>query len=408
MNGLANILLAAVLLVGVYCPTSIAGQQLRWLWAAPGFVLVAVLALLTLWYGMLKWAFVCCAVGMASLLFFTMITPLWSITAGTLLPHAALMVLLCTDLSKVSYEWPLRISWSVMNIVNIALSALVIADFQPAKEFLTRYYSAFYDALVPDMLSAGKPVLTFGSHSIAAFFFFVCFYLHLKTFTVKRSNWSLLSAIIYILLLLALKCVSAFLLFPAALGLLIYHTRGRRALALAVCLLLATVVAAIVIPGAQWDQITANLVKIGTAPESGFQGRYFGTGTLVHDLAYIAAHPWQGIGFGYSDLLWYGDSGPVELLLRGSPLLLFAIYGAFWLFLRDSLLSKKTAITVFLIYLGFEIAYSNLLYLRTVCVLPLVIVYLNALAPRRVASAGPAVARCELAPVTAGLPVCCE
>ena len=80
--------------------------------------------------------------------------------------------------------------------------------------------------------------------------------------------------------------------------------------------------------------------------------------------------------------LWYGDSGPIELLIRGSLPLLLAVYIGFWSFVRRSLVSKGMAIAVFLMYFGFEIAYSNLLYLRTVCVLPFVIVYLNGLSRR--------------------------
>ena len=104
---------------------------------------------------------------------------------------------------------------------------------------------------------------------------------------------------------------------------------------------------------------------------------------LRQDLRYIDEHPLQGVGIGYSEALWYGDSGPIELLIRGSVPLLLAVYVGFWSFLKRSVISKPVAVALFLIYFAFEIAYSNLLYLRTVCVLPFVIVYLNGLNRRR-------------------------
>jgi hypothetical protein len=374
----SNLLLAAILLVGIYCPTSMSGQQSPWLWGVPGFVAILGFSILIVVHGIWSGPFLCSIILMASLLGYTVITSLWTVTPGAFLPYALVALLLCTNFSRINYGWPLRVSWIAVNVVNIGLSLLIIADVRPAKHFVIAYYSAFYDTLATSMLNADKPVLMFGSHSIAAFFFFVCFYLHLRMYTATRSFWSFVVALVYLGLLISLKSVSGYFLAIGGIALLIYHTFDRRAILLAVGCAFVAVIGASLMTKAQWEDATSTVERVIAAPESGFQGRYSSSGVLAVTLRYIGEHPLQGIGINYSDRLWYGDSGPTELMIRGSLPLLLAFYGGFWLFLRMNLCSSRTAAAVFLIYFAFEIAFSNLLYLRTACVLPLVIVYLNA------------------------------
>jgi hypothetical protein len=394
VRNFASCLLALLFLVGLYCPTSIDMVQSKWFWAAPGFLAIVVLATMGIRYGLSAAGFVCAVVAMSSLLLFTVFTPLWTLTPGALLPYTALLALMCTDLSSVTYGWPLRFAWIGANVLNVGLSVLIVAGYAPVKAFFISSYSAFYDQLVFNMLAAGKPVLMFASHSIAAFFFFVCFYLHLKTFTTRLSNWSLLAAIAYLVLLLLLKSVSAYCLFAVGLGMLLYNTIGPRIGMLLSAAAIGLSIAAVLVTPNQWEEAVTSVRQVWFDPASGFQGRYIGDGVLRDDLKFINDHPFRGVGIGYSESLWYGDSGPIELLIRGSLPLLLATYIGFWSFVRRSLISKSIAVTVFLMYFGFEIAYSNLLYLRTVCVLPLVIVYLNHLSRQDASRASLAARAC--------------
>jgi len=399
VKNFANWLLALLFLVGLYCPTSLDTVQSKWLWAAPGFLAIAVLLTLCLRFGLSAVPFLCATVAMSSLLLFTAFTPLWILTPGALLPYTALLLLMCTDLSGVTYDWPLKFAWIAANVLNIGLSLLIVADYSPVKIFFISNYSAFYDQLVSNMLGAGKPVIMFGSHSIAAFFFFVCFYLHLRAFSTRVSNRSLLFAIVYLVLLVLLKSISAYCLFAAGVGMLLYYTIGLRTVILLGAVTVGLSIAVVLITPNQWEEAVRSVQQVWYDPGSGFQGRYVGDGVLRQDLEYINDHPFRAVGIGYAESLWYGDSGPIELLIRGSLPLLLAVYIGFWSFVRRSLLSKATGVAVFLMYFGFEIAYSNLLYLRTVCVLPLVIVYLNGLsrqsALHRSADYSPSVARSE-------------
>ena len=66
-------------------------------------------------------------------------------------------------------------------------------------------------------------------------------------------------------------------------------------------------------------------------------------------------------------------------MLKGSFPLLFTVYAGAFLFFRKNLFSRSRAVFLFLVFLGFELGYSNLQYIRTQCFLPFLVVYLNGL-----------------------------
>src|SRR3974377_1347040 len=131
-----NCILAAVLLIGLYFPSSLDREQSVWLWALPGFVALGAFATILMVYGAPGPSFLCAGIATGCLVLFTLTTPLWALSPGALLPYSVVLILLCADLSKIEFAWPLRAAWLVLNVVTIALAALIIADYQPAKVFL--------------------------------------------------------------------------------------------------------------------------------------------------------------------------------------------------------------------------------------------------------------------------------
>ncbi|MEO7651366.1 MAG: hypothetical protein ABIZ80_12950, partial [Bryobacteraceae bacterium] len=111
----------------------------------------------------------------------------------------------------------------------------------------------------------------------------------------------------------------------------------------------------------------------------GLLGRYSASGGLLGNLQYIADNPFSPIGLGLSRRLWYADSGPVEYIMKGSFPLLLSVYAGLFLFFRKNLVSKSRALFLFVVFVGFEVGYSNLQYFRTQYLLPFLIVYLNSL-----------------------------
>src|SRR5204862_4396059 len=112
---------------------------------------------------------------------------------------------------------------------------------------------------------------------------------------------------------------------------------------------------AFVAPNLQgYSNFKENLADIWGREENGLLGRYSSTGGLSANLEFIVDHPFSPIGLGLSSQLWYSDSGPVEYLLKGSFPLLFTMYLGAFLFFYKNLRSKRRALFLFLIFLGFE------------------------------------------------------
>jgi hypothetical protein len=115
----------------------------------------------------------------------------------------------------------------------------------------------------------------------------------------------------------------------------------------------------------------------------GFSGRFGRGGNLLNNVELIRTQPLRPIGLGFSTTVFYGDSGPVEYLLRGSLPLLLSVYGGYALFLWRSLHVRRHALMLFAVTLAFELGMTVLTYHRFVYFLLFVVLYLNHLDSHR-------------------------
>lgn len=372
-----NVLLAILVIFGLYCPTSFGGERLKLLLFAPLVAAALIFSLLIISSGIKRVTLMVSMSIIAILVVFTLFTPFADLTYGTVVAYVILAMLFCVNFRDLRLNATLGWAWQLVNIGNLVLAALLIAEQPEVKAFFVSNYSAFYDELVPNMLNSGKPVLTFGSHSLASFFFFICSYLNLRAYAAEGGWLSFVAAILYLLACGFLKSVSACFLIPIGVAELIAYTWGRRAVFAFVAVMSLGLVALAVNSKDDWIRAMDELTDTLSAEHSGIQGRYSSTGVLAPNIEYISEHPFRPIGIGYSESLWYADSGPAELMLRGSLPLLVAVYGGFWLFLRNNCVSRATARVVFASYVAFEFGFGNLLYYRTLCFIPFVVVSLN-------------------------------
>ena len=189
---------------------------------------------------------------------------------------------------------------------TLILAAFLVLQEPAIKEFFIRYYSAFYDSLVPNMLAGGKPVLTFGSHSVASFFFFLFSYLNARTYATRGGWFALLMAVLYLVACGFSICMTACFLIPIGVGALIAHTWGRRiALVVGMFAVLASI-ALVVLSVEDWAKVRYAVNEIVNAEEGGASGisvRYSSSGVLVPTIEYIKAHPLTPVGIGFSEVL---------------------------------------------------------------------------------------------------------
>jgi len=259
-------------------------------------------------------------------------------------------------------------------------------DVGVADRLLAAWYGAFYPTLVSNMVVLfNKPVLTFGTHSMAGFMIYLFFYLHFRAW-LTQGGWRRLAAAGGFLGLLVALTSTTGLAFAVIAGLQIAFVLQRalpqqRAL-IAVAILLAALVGAAALGldagtllAQAEDAIVGDRVR-------GLFSRYATDGLLASTMKYLSESPLQPIGVGATDTLYLGDSGLVMNLLRGSVPLLIAVYGGLWLFLRTNLDDRRSALWLWVCVVLFEVGFTPLQYFRFLGFVPLLVVYLNTVSSR--------------------------
>ena len=387
-DNVAGSCLGVMFIAGLFLPTSMEGIVSKPLFYSGSALLLVLFSILFLLRGAPRRLpiIICALLINASLVFFTLMSPLTEFAVGSYAYYFLLSLLFCLNLREVRLpHWVLQLP-ALASLTLIACSAAIILQLPHIVSFFISHYSAFYPELVPSMLAAGKPVLTFGSHSLAGFFFYLFFLLNFKAFQTRASKASFAAAIVFLAVSVPLHSVTSYLFIAFAILQIVLHFGLHRRSAFRVgtaVVMLAGAVYASQSPTVE-AAISAGLKEIVASRTNGLAARYTSQGTLAPNIDYILQNPLTPTGLRYSSDLWYVDSGPIEYVLRGSVILMLAIYVGLFLFLRDNLHSRASAHLLFGVYVAFEVGFSNLIYLRTLYLLPFIVIYCNALELRRV------------------------
>lgn len=378
---------AALLVIGLYCPTSGAGTPSK-VFLGLDYAFCAILFLLL----MVKRRDL---PPMASRLAFVAIIPLLLVftgffglrehSFGELAVFAMLALLWMLNVRSVRFENWLYPLFSVVNVLNVAIGIGVLAGNSAVGGFLSRYYAQFDAEMVPAMMFMHKPVLTFATHSVAGFFYYCFFYLNFRTYQLRGKKLFLIMAMLYLLLTVGLLSVTGLLLGAfGALQMFFYFSRRAqyRWLALAAC---AGVIGILLgfwrlSPAIrQWTETTQTASAILSSQENGFLGRLTSTGTMYPVLQYIREHPLAPVGFSSDSTIMTADVGLIAYFVRGSIFLVLWVYLGLFLFLKRSLILKRDLWFLFGLIMAFETGFSVIGYLRMLFLLPFFIVYLNEL-----------------------------
>lgn len=274
-----------------------------------------------------------------------------------------------------------------LSAVNAVLGVGIIVGWEPVTNFINRFYSDFFNDIVWEMLEFRKPILTFGTHSLAAFFFYLFYWMNFRTFQTTGNKANLVFAIIYACLCAILLSHTAFVFALLAFAEMGWHMiKNARRLAVASGLgiiLLAPAVAFQIDPGVHtWAGISQTArdyaVSVWSDGPGGIAGRFGAGGNMAGPIRYIKEHPFSPIGLSTTGGFNLSDSGPVEYMIRGSVPLVILMYGGLWYFLRAHL-TKRTAVRLFLCILGMEAGFSVLTYHRAILLLPACVIYLSSL-----------------------------
>ena len=382
-NRFATAVMALLLIVGLYFPSSLGEAISVRLYLIDGMALAALLAtLLMRRRGILSVFAVINAAAVNIILFLcTLFSPLTEFAYGGYIPILLCSMLLCVSVREIGLTTTSRRLFDICNAVNLAFAIGLVLEVPVITQFFLTNYAYGYDELLPYMISEGKPVIMFGSHSLAGFFFYLLFYLTFQTFATFQSKLNLVFALGYLFLLASLYSFTSVIFTAVAVVQLVVHFQWHKSfLAGMIATALILVGVMVVLPRlGVVDELEADMLEVTHREDNGLLGRYSSSGGLMGNLDYISEHPFQPIGLGLSGQLWYADSGPVEYMLKGSFPLLITVYLGTFLFFFKNLRNKKRATFLFLVFLGFEVGYSNLQYIRTQFFLPFLMVYINGL-----------------------------
>ncbi len=396
---------AFLLIVGLFFPTSVRGNIVVSLPVAHA----AMFGALCLWIGLTRDAFGSvfqrwiAAFIVAWLLAMTVLSPFRDLAVGAMANYVPLALLFALDLRSMRIARRIDTLLTVTTLAVLAVGALAIGGSLLIRRVIVASYSSGYPDLVANMLLLRKPVFTFGSHAVAGFFYFLLFYLNLETYRARHSVTHLWLATTCVLGGFFLTSVTAGILMTWASALLFLGAKGHRVV-LTVCLVGVAALGITFLSQQLGDlRVLAGLLSSFSSQANGLRGRYSAGGNLLSNLEWLRLHPLRPVGLTYSSSLFFGDSGAIEYLTRGSLPLLLAVYGAFTLFLWKGLLNRRHALFLLCATLAFETGFSVMMYHRYLYLLTFTVLYLNHLSSLSDAARAPAIGseadgeRCESA-----------
>jgi hypothetical protein len=375
-----------LLLLGVYLPTSSGGEITKgWTQFALMVVCLLLSILLVSERGRAKGDLL--FIGSFILLLLLVFTPFSLLPIpvyGVLASFAVFSLLISIRFENIRATRLVERTFIFVNIANIFLGCGILFHLHPVQWLIENYYSAAYPELVPMMLDNGKPVLTYATHSLAGLVHYLFFWVNLCAYKQTGRRIHLWFSAVYLIFMLSLLSVSGLVFFGAALAQLMWtFMRGKTLMAaLSVSFLTLALFATAKFLGNQGyfsEGIASEARDVVSSEGNGFLGRYSYAGNLLPVLDYLSEHPLRPAGLKTDDDWLLIDSGPIGYYVRGSIVLLVLMYRGFFLFLKRNLLNRRNAYFLFAVVVCFEVGFSALTSFRVVCILPIMIVYLNGL-----------------------------
>ncbi|NRT10964.1 hypothetical protein [Flavobacterium sp. 14A] len=369
-----------LLFIGVFSPTSAGGVMNSFLtFIAFGFLFIILSIFVK--KRLTKSNVILFLLINGSLIFFTLSgTLILSTYSFGIYPNFLfLSCLFLLDLKNIQVNKSINFFFLICSYLIITLGFGIIFRVIPILNFILDHYTAGYDALLPNMLSGLKPVATFATHSIAALFLFIFFYLNIKAYKSFKKNIYLLTAVLFLLLLLFIRSNSAlvFISFSFLILFKLFVSNKSSLIYFALLVILIIIYFGFIDDSVILFLKNFDISSILSSDKNGLQGRYSSASPLQVTMDYILSNPFSPLGLTYSDKLYYSDSGFILYFLRGSIFLMFGIYFGFILLIKNNLCNNREAYFFIFITLLFEIGYPVLLYIRFIYFIPFYIVYSN-------------------------------
>jgi hypothetical protein len=232
-----DILLTVLLSISLFAPTSIHGDYSLALLGASLSMFSIVLAMLYWRHGCRTTVLWAVSLPMIILLSVcTFMASSFRFGWGVFAQCNLLALTFALDLKEMRPGPLTAWTFKIVNLVYIAWGIALVIGSETVVQFTSGWFAQFYDELLPNMLWLHKPVLAFGTHSLAGFFVYLLFFLNWRQYTSAGSRLSITFSIFDVSLLLALRSFTSLALGALALVQVTawLWRRNRRALILGV------------------------------------------------------------------------------------------------------------------------------------------------------------------------------
>lgn len=316
----------------------------------------------------------------------TLFSPFNDFSFGAILAFITFSLIFCLNLYNIKFGEKIITLFLLVNILNIVLGFLIIYNNQFVNDILLKSYAAYYPKLVPNMLYDNKPVLMFSSHSRAAFHLFLFFFLSLVGYKHTQKKIFFIFSLCYIFLILNLDSNTGYMfLVFSCLIMSVYLIRYKlrhffHSIVLGSVVVIFNLNKILVYLNEKYFIFSKTL----SSESNGIIGRFSESGILANNFKYMIDNYFRPVGLGYSNDLFYSDSGIMLYTLRGTVILTILIYVGLYMFLKRNIYHKYQVYILFLAVLLMDIGSPTLMYFRTLFIIPFIVVYLNAISDLKI------------------------
>lgn len=316
----------------------------------------------------------------------TIFTPLSSYAFGNSIYYLLFSLLICINL-KDEDLLP-KNKGLVINLVHttiLILCLLIIVQNETIIGFFINNYSLYYQDMMPYALAMKKPVIMFAAHSIAGFFLYLLFYMCFAMYKKEGKLIQLVFSVLYVWFIFNLSSNGGYIFFSVATIQLMYYFLKHKTLKAFGLISIISVSALFVLEEVKnvINKYSILISRTLSSDQNGISGRYSDDGILSGNIDYLKDNIFMPVGFGNSPDLFFGDSGFMEYMLRGSIPLVILMYVGLFIFLKRNLYSNYSVVIILVAVLIMDFGAQTLLSFRTLFILPFLIIYLNDIHTRK-------------------------
>lgn len=276
----------------------------------------------------------------------------YHVSLARIAPLMVLLLLVEIRFCRIPSSKVMLFLLNAFSIIAIVWNAGIMMRFQPITDFTYNWYTQYFDlAVYYSVIQSAKPVMTFGVHTYAAYYYFIFFLLCLFTYEKTHKDRYLVYAVCFMGFSLFLVSSTAIIFFFIMAAILSFRLikDGRRKTFI---LFLAALAIMVVILIKNSDYLYQKLYYNMTNGQNSFVSRYSSNSVFTENMKVITSS--LGIGFNIIDelQLGYSDSGYVVYLTMGNVPLMLYLYYKLYYFLRFNIpaVYRKSIILVVLLF----------------------------------------------------------